>query len=323
MDISVVIVNWNTKDFLEQCLDSLSMTPSARSTEIIVVDNASSDGSVEMVEGRFPQVKLIRSDENLGFARGNNLGIQHSSGRYISLINSDVKVLPGCMDSLADYLDRNPAVGNVGPRILNSDLTLQSSSRRFPTLWNNLCSATGLATAFKGSRFFSGEHMLFFPHDRIMAVDVLVGCFWMLRKEVIKEVGLLDESFFMYGEDVDWCRRCWNAGWQIVFLPNAQAIHYRGGSSGTQVVRLAVVQQSSVFHYWSKHKNKLGLLGIKSILFCHHAIRYVFGMMKHLFQPSEASKADVRMRISSACLEVLLSGPGRVRTEGEVRSSTP
>src|ERR1017187_8350071 len=137
MDISVIIVNWNTKDFLEQCLTSLTLTPSNRSIETIVVDNGSSDGSPEMVEDKFPQVKLIRSHENLGFARANNLGIQNSSGRYISLVNSDVKVLPGCLDALADYLDRNPGVGNVGPRILNGDMSLQSSCRRFPSLWNN------------------------------------------------------------------------------------------------------------------------------------------------------------------------------------------
>ena len=244
MGISVIMINWNT-DFTEQCLTSLTLAPSNRSIETIVVDNCSSDGSPEMVEDKFPQVRLIRSHKNLGFARANNLGIHHSSGRYISLVNSDAKVVLGCLDTLADYLDQNPAVGNVGPRVLNPDMTLQSSCRRFPTLWNNFCSATGLASAFKGFRLFSGEHMFFFRHDRTMAVEVLVGCFWMLRRDAIKDVGLLDEDFFMYGEDVDWCRRCWKAGWRIVFLPTAQAIHYRGGSSQTQAVLLAVAQQSS------------------------------------------------------------------------------
>ncbi len=322
MDISVIIVNWNTKGFLEQCLESLTVAPPSRSTEIIVVDNASSDESPEMVEDKFPQVKLIRSHENLGFAKGNNLGIQHSSGRYISLVNSDVRVLPGCLDALAEYLDQNLTVGNVGPRILNPDMTLQSSCRRFPTLWNNFCSATGLATAFKCSRVFSGEHMLFFTHDRIKAVEALVGCFWMLRRDAIRDVGLLDEGFFMYGEDVDWCRRCWNADWQIVFLPTAQAIHHRGGSSRQQGVRIAVVQQSSVFHYWSKHKGKFELLGVKSIFFCHHAIRYLFGMVSRLFKSSEAAKTDARMRMSLACLQELFCGPGHARAERKARSST-
>ncbi len=312
MDISVIIVNWNTRDFLEQCLRSLTLAPPSRSIETIVVDNGSSDGSPEMVEDRFPHVKLIRRHENLGFARANNVGIQHSSGRYISLVNSDVKVMPGCLDTLADYLDQNPTVANVGPRVLNPDMTLQSSCRRFPTLWNNFCSATGLAAAFKGSRLFSGEHMSYFLHGRTMAVDVLVGCFWMLRRDAIRDVGLLDEEFFMYGEDVDWCRRCWKAGWRIVFLPAAQAIHYRGGSSKTQPVLLAVAQQSSVFHYWSKHKGALDLLGIKSIFFFRHAVRYLFGQVSHFFL-SERARAEARMRESSACLQALLQGPAAAR----------
>jgi len=323
MDISVIIVNWNTKNLLEQCLESLTSSLHSRSIEIIVVDNASSDGSVEMVEHCFPDVKLIRNHENLGFSKANNLGIQQSSGRYVSLVNSDVRVLPGCLDALADHLDHNSAVGNVGPRVLNSDLTLQSSCRHFPTLWNNICSATGLAAAFKSSRFFSGEHMLFFPHDRVMAVDVLVGCFWMVRRDVFRDIGMLDESFFMYGEDVDWCRRCWNANWQIVFVPTAQAIHYRGGSSGTQVVRLAVAQQDSIVHYWSKHKSVFGVLGIKAIFLFRHAIRYLLATLFGLFRSSESSRSDSRILTSSACLHALFNGSFTNLLAGEARNPTP
>src|SRR5580693_7558972 len=136
MDISIIIVGWNSKPYLEECLESLCVSPPSRSMEIIVVDNASTDGSVDMVAAKFPHVKLIKSEENLGFARANNVAIQESHGRYVGLVNPDVKVLPGCLDALADYLDQNPRVGNVGPRVLNSDMTLQSSCRRFPTLWN-------------------------------------------------------------------------------------------------------------------------------------------------------------------------------------------
>jgi GT2 family glycosyltransferase len=313
VDISVIIVNWNTKALLEQCLRSLCLSPSCRTTEIIVVDNGSADGSTEMLEDQFPQVKLIRNHENLGFARANNVGIHHSSGRYICLVNSDVAVMPGCLDILADYLDENPTVGNVGPRVLNPNLTLQSSCRCFPTLWNNFCSATGLAAAFAHTRFFSGEHMFFFPHDRTLDVDVLVGCFWMLRGDAIRDVGLLDDEFFMYGEDVDWCRRCWDARWRIVFLPAAQAIHFRGGSSGKHGVSLAVAQQSSVFRYWSKHKGAAEVLGIKSILFCHHAIRYLLATAVQFFLPSNTLRADVRACTSSACLRAQLFGSSNGR----------
>jgi GT2 family glycosyltransferase len=308
MDISIIIVGWNSKRYLEECLDSLSVASPSRTMEIIVIDNASTDGSADMVEANFPNVRLIRSSENLGFAKANNLGIRESQGRYICLVNPDVRVLPGCLDVLADYLDQNPTVGNVGPRVLNTDMTLQSSCRRFPTLWSNLCSATGLATTLKNSRFFSGEHMLFFPHDRTLAVDVLVGCFWMLRSDAVKDVGPLDEGFFMYGEDVDWCRRCWKAGWKVVFFPGAEAVHHRGTSAAAQPVWSAVAQQRSVLHYWSKHHSLFGRLGIRSILFCRHALRYLFGMASRLVHPSKGARSDVRIYVSSACLQALVSG---------------
>lgn len=303
MDISVIIVGWNAKRYLELCLQSLAAVPPRRSMEIIVVDNASSDGSAEMIETKFPQVKLIRSSENLGFAKGNNVAIRQSHGRYISLVNPDAQVLPGCLDALADFLDQNPNVGNVGPHVLNPDMTHQSTCRRFPTLWNNFCLATGVAAAFKKSRLFSGEHMLYLPHDRTLAVDVLVGCFWMIRREALEAVGLLDEDFFVYGEDLDWCRRCWKAGWKVVLFPGAEAIHYRGGSSSTQPVRCAVEQQRSIVHYWSKHHGQFGLLGIKSVLVFHHALRYLFGVATLFCRSSKED--DLRIQISAACLKAL------------------
>ncbi|MGB9505291.1 MAG: glycosyltransferase family 2 protein, partial [Candidatus Acidiferrum sp.] len=270
MDISIVIVSWHAKHYLELCLESLAAAPPRHRTEIVVVDNASSDGSAEMIESRFPFVKLIRNSENLGFAKGNNVAIRQCHGRCIALVNPDVVVFPGCLDALADFLDQNPKVGNVGPRVLNPDMTQQCTCRRFPTLWNNFCSATGLATAFKKSQFFAGEQMFYFPHDRTLPVDVLKGCFSMIRRETFNEVGLLDENLFMYGDDVDWCRRCWNAGWQVVFFPGAEAIHDRGKITAPYPVRFAVAQQKSVLHYWRKHHGFWGETGIRSIIFSHH-----------------------------------------------------
>ena len=142
VDLSVVIVGWNAKHYLELCLESLAKAPPRRSMEVLVVDNASTDDSVEMIEAKFPWVKLVKSKENLGFAKGNNVAIRQCQGRYIALVNPDVIVFPGCLDALADFLDQNPKVGNAGPRVFNPDMTQQSTCRRFPTLWNNFCSAT-------------------------------------------------------------------------------------------------------------------------------------------------------------------------------------
>jgi hypothetical protein len=293
---------------LELCLESLADAPARRTTEILVVDNASSDGSAEMIEARFPHVKLIRSTENLGFAKGNNLAIRQCRGRYIALVNPDVIVLPGCLDALADFLDQNPKVGNVGPRVLNPDGTLQSSCRRFPTLWNNFCSTTALAKTFKNSSFFAGEHMFYFPHDRRMAVNVIVGCFSMIRREAFDAVGLLDEDLFMYGDDVDWCRRSWNAGWEVVFFPGAQAIHDRGKITAPYPVRFAVAQQRSVIHYWKKHHSFLGVLGIRCIMLFRHLLRYVLAAFSGLARSEGRAQSEVTKQVSGACLRELLSG---------------
>ncbi len=312
MDLSIVIVSWNAKPYLELCLKSLEEAPPRRTTEIFVVDNASTDGSVEMIEARFPHVKLIRSIENLGFAKGNNVAIRQSRGRYIALVNPDVIVLPGCLDALAEFLDQHPKVGNVGPRVLNPDGTLQSSCRRFPSLWNNFCSATSLARKFKTSRFFAGEHMFYFRHDCAMTVDVLVGCFSMIRREAFEDVGLLDEGLFMYGDDVDWCRRCWNAGWEVVFFPGAQAIHDRGKITAPYPVRFAVAQQRSVIHYWAKHHGSLGVWGIRSIILFHHLLRYTLAVLSGLAHAQGSAKSKVGKQVSSACLRELIFGRGSI-----------
>jgi len=316
MEISIVIVSWNAKHYLEMCLDSLAATAPRRSMEILVLDNASTDGSAEMVEARFPQVKLIRSRENLGFSRGNNVAIRECRGRYIALVNSDVVILPGCLDALADFLDKHPKVGNVGPRVLNPDMTLQISCRRFPTVWNNFCSATGLASVFKNSSIFAGEQMFFSPHDRTTPVEVLVGCFSMIRREAFDAVGLLDEGLFMYGDDLDWCRRCWNAGWEVVFYPGAQAIHYRGKSAAPYPIRFAVAQQRSVLYYWSKHHNSLGVLGIRSIMVLHHLLRYSFAVASGLVHRDQGAGSTRRRQVSGACLRQLLFGNVQCEAEG-------
>ncbi|HEX4004999.1 MAG TPA: glycosyltransferase family 2 protein [Acidobacteriaceae bacterium] len=306
-EISVVIVGWNARQYLELCLDSLAKAPPQRSMEVFVVDNASTDGSSEMIEAEFPWVKLIRSGENLGFARGNNVAIRQCVGRYIALVNPDVIVFPGCLDALADFLDENPRAGNVGPRVFNPDMTQQSTCRRFPTLWNNFCSASRLESIFKDKPFFAGEHMFYFAHDRTLPVDVIVGCFSMIRRETFDEVGLLDEGLFMYGDDVDWCRRAWNAGWECVFYPGAGAIHDRGKTTAAFPVRFAVAQQRSILQYWTKHHSMRGVLGIRTIMLCHHLLRYFVAALSALMPSRRKSQNEVRKQVSGACLRALVT----------------
>jgi GT2 family glycosyltransferase len=307
MDISVVIVGWNARHYLELCLESLEAALPRRTMEVFVVDNASSDGSGEMVQIRFPWVKLIRSEENLGFAKGNNVALRQCQGQYICLVNPDVRVFPGCLDALADFLDENPKVGFVGPRVLNADMTQQITCRHFPTIWNNFCSAMKLAGTFKKSRFFTGEQMFYFSHDRTLAVDVLGGCFLMVKRETFDTVGLMDEGFFMYGDDLDWCRRCWNAGWQVVFFPGAQAIHDNGAITKPYPVRFAVAQQRSILFYWVKYHGQFARLGIRGILFSHHIIRYLVGQLSRMRRSSRLQQIDARTQVAKACLRALIS----------------
>jgi GT2 family glycosyltransferase len=251
---------------------------------------------------------LIRNKENLGFPKGNNMGVMASQGKYVYLLNSDIKVLEECVDSLADFMDQNPKVGFCGPKILNGDKTHQSSCRWFPTLWNNFCSASGLATAFPGSRLFSGEHMLAFKGDRQMDVDVLVGCFWVARRAALDEFGLLDEGFFIYAEDVDWCKRCWKAGWRVVFYPNACAIHYRGASTTKKdPVRFALTQQRSVLRYWKKHHGPAGRFGIACIIFMRLVLRWSAALFKFVTVRAKRQDSSVKMRVAAACLKALVS----------------
>lgn len=308
LDLSVVIVGWNAKQYLKLCLDSLIAAPPRRSMEILVVDNASSDGSAEMIEARYPHVKLIKSPTNLGFSKGNNVALRQVEGRYIALVNPDVVVLPGCLDALADFLDQNPRVGDVGPRVLNPDSTMQSSCQRFPSLWNQLCSALGLASKFKKCKLFAGQDMFFLPHDRPLTVDIIVGCFSMIRRETFNDVGLLDEDLFIYGDDVDWCRRAWNEGWQVMFHPGAQAIHHRGQITAPYPVRFAVEQQRSSLHYWRKYHGSAGVLAIRAIMFLHHLTRYGFAVFEGIWRRKAAERSEVRKQVSSACLRDLLFG---------------
>lgn len=304
VDISIVILSWNDQRYLEECLQSL-VNSTNRAMEIIVVDNASTDGTPDMVEAKFPMVKLIRNPENLGFPKGNNIGIQASRGKYVFLLNSDIKVLEGCLDAVAEHMDANQDIGMLGPKILNRDLTHQSSCRRFPTLWNNFCMLSGLSRVFNGSKFFSGEHMFYFKGDRLMDVDVLVGCFWAVRREALDEFGMLDEGFFMYAEDLDWCRRCWKSGWRVVFFPGAEAIHYRGGSSAKQdPVWVALTQQRSVLRYWKKHHGVVGRMGMSGLIFMGNVIRGAAAAVNYL-RPSRRADSALRLRVAGASLLAL------------------
>ena len=232
MDLSVIIVSYNVKPFLEQALHSIVRALEGMDSEIIVVDNGSSDGSPVLLRERFPGIRLIENDENLGFSRANNQALRCAKGKVICLINPDTLVQEDTFRVCMDYLASHTGVGAVGCKILNADGTLQLSCRRsFPTPWIAFTKIMGLARLFPRSRLFGRYHLTYLDPDTTAEVEALSGSFMMVRKQVVDDVGLLDEIFFLYGEDLDWCYRIRLKGWKIVYLPKTQIIHYKGRST--------------------------------------------------------------------------------------------
>src|SRR4030067_24291 len=204
MDVMIIIVNWNTREILRNCLNSIFQNISNLTCEVIVVDNGSSDGSGIMVKEDFRDVKLIQNTENKGFAAANNQGIKIATGRYILLLNSDTIVLGDVIAKTIQFADLEPRAAVVGCQILNSNRTIQHSCSMFPSILNMLLSSTYCYKIFPRSKYLGREMMTWWDHGELMEVDVVEGCFMLVRREAIKQVGLMDEQFFMYGEETDW-----------------------------------------------------------------------------------------------------------------------
>ena len=308
LDASVIIVNWNSKQYLMKCLESIYRHTHGFSSELIVVDNASSDGTAAELRKRYPDVKLIEGKGNVGFAKGNNIGIAASSGRYVCLVNPDVEFLEDCLSKLCRYMDANDKVGICGPKILNKDGSVQYSCREYPTLWNNLCFALGLHRVFPRSALFSNELMSYFDHNELREVEALSGCFMVVRREAMKEVGLMDDAFFMYSEDVDWCKRFHNEGWKVVFNPEAKAIHYGGGSMENTSLWSTVQQERALMQYWSKHHGAIKTTLLRVILFIKHALRFVQSALFYVIRPADRKQSMDGLDREAACMRIVISG---------------
>lgn len=274
MKISVIIVSWNVKAFLLECIRSILLQRLTVPVEIIVVDNGSSDGSPEAVKKSFPNVQLICNKENYGFAKANNIGIKTSQGDYLFLINSDVIVHEGCFDKMISYMTTHPEIGILSPKIVDSKGQVQRSCMGYPSLWNTFSRAMALDSLFPKSKLFGSQLLTYWGHNEIRSVEVINGCFWMLRRSAIEHVGLLDENFFIYGEDIDWCRRFYERGWKLVFFPDAKVTHYGGASSANAPARFYLEQQRAKYQYWTKHHSRLASTVFLLINLLHHAARF-------------------------------------------------
>lgn len=259
-----------------------------------------------MVAEEFPEVQLVQTGANLGFAKGNNVGIRQANGRYLFLINSDVDVHPEAIDSLVRFLDEHREIGMAGPKIIGREGRVQSSCFRSPTFRNTICQTFALYRLNTRSAWLSGWEMMDWTYDKVREVDVLSGCFWAIRREALEQVGLLDEGFFMYGEDLDWCKRFRNAGWKVVFYPDASSIHYGGGSSAGAPVRFFIEMQKANRRYWRKHYGVIGQFFFSCVIFTSQIVRLIPRLAQFFLQPSRRPEIVPKIRRSAATIRWLL-----------------
>ncbi len=316
IDLSVIIVSWNVQELLARCLESILNGPQlvvgadqaspsgdVPTVEIIVVDSASEDGSPEMVTRRFPSVRLITLDSNIGFSAANNIGLEIARGRYLMLLNPDTEVIGDALPRMIRFLDENPDVGVVGPQTLNPDGTHQSTRRRFPTLWTAFFESTWIQN-LAPRRLLDRYYVRDVPDDATADVDWVQGSALMTRREVYETVGGLDEGFVMYSEEMDWCRRIKDAGWRVVYLGTAKIVHYGGRSSGQVVARSHIYFQQSKVRYFRKYHGKVAAEALRLYLLAHYAIQMMIEGVKWALR----HKPAMRRRRVAAYWQVLRSG---------------
>jgi GT2 family glycosyltransferase len=254
VDLSVIIVNYNVKEFLENLLKSMKLAAADLKTEVIVVDNDSRDGSMEMVKQKFPSVKTICNRQNLGFARANNIGLKKASGKYVLLLNPDTILNEKTLSVMFNFMERHPEVGMSGCKILNPDGTLQLACRRaFPGPWTSFCKVSGLSTLFPKNRLFARYNLTYLDENRTYEVDAISGSFMMMRRDVYEKIGGLDEQFFMYGEDLDLCYRVQKAGFKVFYVHETQIIHFKGESTKRSNINETQIFYSAMRLFVRKH----------------------------------------------------------------------
>jgi GT2 family glycosyltransferase len=300
LDLAIVILNYNTKDLLRDCLRSVFASDTTLRYCVCVVDNASTDGSAEMVEAEFPAVHLIASRVNSGFSTGNNEGLRWfgfgddsttnsvpqntTPARYVLLLNPDTLVPPASLAAMVRFMDERPQVGVAGPRLRRLDGSLDRACRRsFPTPQVSFYRMAGLSKLFPNSRRFNAYNLAFYAEDAVHPVDSVVGAFMLLRREAIAQVGLLDEGFFMYGEDLDWAKRIKDAGWEVWYNGQVEITHVKEAAS-RQSSKSRIDFYEAMWIFYDKHYrqetnwllDKLVVLGI--------VVRGGVDVARHLWQ---------------------------------------
>lgn len=266
VDVSIIIVSYNVKNLLVDCLNSIINQRHKSTCEIIVVDNNSTDGSAGAIKTQFSKVGLVENLYNAGFTTANNQGIKKSKGRYVLLLNPDTVVLPQALDRMVEFLDRHPEAGAVGCRMWwDKKGRLQRTCSRFPTLRTAFLEHTLLGKLFPNSKTMHNYLLKDWDRDTVQEVDAASGAGLMLRRKTVNEIGMLDENFFMYFEEIDWCFRAKQNGWKVYFIPEAEIIHYSGQSSKLNP-KSAKIFRKSMLYFYKKHYGLVVYFILKVIL---------------------------------------------------------
>ena len=299
-DIAVIVVNWNAREDLRRCLESLTAAP--RPTvdySIFAVDNASADGSAAMVTAEFPGVRLLSNTDNLGFSKANNQAIAETDSRYVFLLNSDAAVFPGTLDALVAFADAHTNAGILGPKVLNVDGSLQYSCRRFPSLGAGFFRNTYLGRLFPNNKFARDYLMTDFDHAHALSVDWVSGCAMLIRRELIEKIGALDERFYMYCEDVDICQRTWDAGQEVVYVPDAVVTHAIGRSSDKNADKMIIEFHRSWYAYDLKRHPKSSEIR-RAAVYCGLWLRAAVRIAKRRSAGRRNAKAHQNMAAQEA-----------------------
>lgn len=277
IDVCVVVVSWNTRDILRRCLRSIFEQTREVSFDVVVVDNNSRDGSADMVRTEFPEVKVIANAGNRGFAAACNQGMRAASARFTLLLNPDTIVLDDAVSRCVQYANLHPDVGVVGCQVLEDEHRITPTGFSFPSPLNVFLALSGLSRAFPCSRLFGRPELSWWDRKTEQDVDVVTGMFMLVRREAIAQVGLMDESYFVYSEEADWCYRFARAGWRRVFTPCARIIHLDGGAKSTSQVstKMFVQLQKSSMIYHRKNVGLAAWLLLKAIYVGSNSVRMV------------------------------------------------
>lgn len=289
-DLSIIVISYNTLELTQECLASVFQEAPNCSFEVIVVDNNSEDGSARMITGEFPSVRLIENKENKGFAAANNQGFEIATGKNFLLLNSDTIVMGDVLQQSVDFLIEHQEVGAMGCRVLNTDGTTQLTCSMFPSNLNLLIMTTGL-DRLRWPKFLSRYQMRYWDRDTVRDVEVISGCYLLIRAELVKSVGALDEDFFFFGEETEWCERIRDAGWALRFAPVGEIIHHGGGSVKKLNYKRDVMLSRATILLHKKSRNLFSAIVCFFILVTFNFSRAVFWTLRSLFDEKAKSRA--------------------------------